>query len=115
MALDVIADKTWDEIEKTWDEFTLESWEGWVEFSYALKIYDTSGDKVAEITGDLKNPTLTSLEFELLKQGGCGAFSFTLAKPYTQATIGEDYRVEIYIFNPQILFYTGKWQATNYM
>lgn len=47
--LDVIADKTWDEIDKTWDEFTLETWDGWIEFCYALKIYDTSGDKIAEM------------------------------------------------------------------
>jgi len=108
MALDVIANKTWDEIDKTWDEFTLETWEGWVEFGYALKIYNTSGDKVAEITGDLKNPTLTSLEFETLQQGGCGAFSFTLAKPYTQATIDYDYRVDIHFFTAQELYFSGK-------
>ena len=109
MALDIIANETWDDVDKAWDAFTYETWDGWIEFSYALKIYDTSGDKVAEITGDLKNPTLTNLEFENLKQGGCGAFSFTLAKPYTQATITYDYKVEVYIFNPvQVLFYTGK-------
>ena len=109
MALDIIANETWDDVDKAWDAFTLETWDGWIEFSYALKIYDTSGVKVAEITGDLKNPTLTNLEFENLQQGGCGAFSFTLAKPYTQATITYDYKVEIYIFNPtQVLFYTGK-------
>lgn len=108
MALDIIADETWDDVDKAWDAFTLETWDGWVEFSYALKIYDTSGDKVAEITGDLKNPTLTELEFETLQQGGCGAFKFTLAKPYTQATISYNYRVEVYIFNPQVLFFTGK-------
>jgi len=108
MALDVIANKTWDEIDKTWDEFTRETWNGWVEFCYALKIYDTGGVKVAEITGDFKNPTLTEFKFKLLQQGGCGAFSFTLAEPYTQATIDYNYRVEVYIFNPQVLFFTGK-------
>ncbi len=109
MALDIIANETWDDVDKAWDAFTLETWDGWIEFSYALKIYDTSAVKVAEITGDLKNPTLTNLEFETLQQGGCGAFSFTLAEPYTQATITYDYKVEIYIFNPvQVLFYTGK-------
>lgn len=76
--------------------------------TYTLKIYNTSGAKVAEIAGDLKNPTLTNLEFELLQQGGCGSFSFTLAKPYTQATIDRDYRVEIYMFNHWSPWYTGK-------
>ena len=108
MALDIIANETWDDVDKAWDAFTLETWDGWIEFSYALKVYDTSGAKVAEITGDLKNPTLTDLEFETLQQGGCGAFSFTLAEPYTQATISYNYKVEIYVFNPQVLFFTGK-------
>jgi len=76
--------------------------------TYTLKIYDTSGVKVAEIVGDLKNPTLTKLKFELLQQGGCGSFSFTLAEPYTQATIDYDYRVEIYMFNHWSPWYTGK-------
>ena len=106
--LDVIADKTWDEIDKTWDEFTLETWDGWIEFCYCIKIYNTSGTKVAEISGDLKNTTLTDLSFEFLKQGGCGAFSFTLAKPYTQATIDRDYRVDVHFFHLPTPWYSGK-------
>jgi len=54
MALDIIANETWDDVDKAWDAFTLETWEGWIEFGYALKIYDTSGDKVAEIISIIK-------------------------------------------------------------
>jgi len=63
---------------------------------------------VAEITNSTKNTTLVECEFELLQQGGCGSFFFTLAEPYTQATIDYDYRVEIYLFTFDRLYYTGK-------
>lgn len=79
-----------------------------VTFGYILKIYNTAGAKVAEISGDYQNVTLTKLEFTLLKQGGCGAFSFTLAEPYTQAVIDKDYRVGFYFFSRAEPWFTGK-------
>ncbi len=76
--------------------------------SYCLKIYNTSDVKVAEITSDVQHVTIAGLEFELLQNGGCGSFSFTLAKPYTQATIDRDYRVDIHCFNSVTPWYSGK-------
>ncbi|GAH55312.1 unnamed protein product, partial [marine sediment metagenome] len=48
------------------------------------------------------------MEFELLEQGGCGAFSFTLAEPYTQAVIDKDYRVAFHFFSRAEPWFTGK-------
>jgi len=79
-----------------------------VTFGYILKIYNTAGTKVAEISGDYQNVTLTKLEFELLEQGGCGAFSFTLAEPYMQTVIDKDYRVAFHFFSRAEPWFTGK-------
>ncbi len=75
--------------------------------TYTLKIYDTSDVKVAEIAGDLENTTLTQLAFKTNRKGGCGDFSFTLAEPYTTATIAYNYKVEIYLFNHFSPWFTG--------
>ena len=75
--------------------------------TYTLKIYDTSDAKVAEIAGDLENTTLTQLAFKTNRKGGCADFSFTLAEPYTTATIAYNYKVEIYLFNHFSPWFTG--------
>ena len=78
-----------------------------LETTYTLKIYDTSDVKVAEIAGDLENTTLTQLAFKTNRKGGCAEFSFTLAEPYTTATIAYNYKVEIYLFNHFSPWFTG--------
>ena len=40
MALDIIADKTWDDVDKAWDSFTYETWDG----SYKKRTYPKRGD-----------------------------------------------------------------------
>lgn len=76
-------------------------------FSYELRIYNTSGTKVAEIVGDIEHTTLSALEFELLQNGGCGAFSFTLADEYTDATIDYNYRVEMSFYTQPNRWFSG--------
>lgn len=78
-------------------------------FSYELKIYNTASPpvKVAEIVGDMKNVTLASLEFERLRKGGCGPFSFTLAEEYSHVDIDYNYRVEICFYTQTDPWFTG--------
>ena len=77
------------------------------EFSYQIRIYDRSGDKIAEIASGIKNVTLESLEFGYLQDGGCANFSFTLGEAFTQATIGYNYRVELCFYNQANPWYSG--------
>lgn len=77
------------------------------DFSYEIRIYNTSGTKVAEIVGDMQDTTLESLEFELLRNGGCGAFSFILAEEFTTATIDYNYKIEICCYTQPNPWFTG--------
>lgn len=78
-------------------------------FSYELKIYNraTPPVKVAEIVGDMKNATLASLEFTLLRNGGCGPFSFILGEEYAEINIDYNYRVEICFYTQSDPWFTG--------
>lgn len=76
-------------------------------FSYEIRIYDTDGNKVAEITSGMKNVTVVGFNFMLLQNGGCGAFSFTLGEEFTQATIDDNYRVEFCFFTQPNPWFTG--------
>ncbi len=76
-------------------------------FSYEIRIYDASGTKVAEIVSDMSDVTVQNIKFELLRNGGCGAFSFTLADEYTTATIDYNYKIELCFYTQPIPWFTG--------
>lgn len=92
------ADRGFDVCTFDWDRQTV---------TYTLKIYDTSDVKIAEISGNLQNPTLTQLSFKCLRDGGCADFSFTLAEPYSQATINYNHRVDICLFDQPNPWFSG--------
>lgn len=77
------------------------------EFSYQIRIYDRSGNKVAEIASGIKNVTLAQLQFAYLQDGGCADFSFTLGEEFIRATIGYNYRVELCFYNQPNPWYSG--------
>lgn len=76
-------------------------------FSYEIKIYDTSGDKVAELASHIGKVTVNNITFGYLRNGGCADFSFTLSEEYTKATIGYNYRVEICLYSQPNPWFTG--------
>ncbi len=89
-----------------WGEFKWgeELWEGFP-FSIELRFYDRDGILVKIIASEASNFPLVDLDFELLRDGGCGKFWFTTSE---DLGLEQSYRCEIYLYKAK--WYSGKIQ-----
>ncbi len=76
------------------------------EFSYQIRIYNRSGDKVGEFASGIKNTKSINFNFGYLRDGGCSDFSFTLGD-VSPFTIDYHYRVEFCFYNQPNPWYSG--------
>ena len=76
------------------------------EFSYQIRIYDRSGNKVGEFASGIKNTKLVKFNFGYLRDGGCADFSFTLGD-VSPFTIDYHYLVEICFYDQANPWYSG--------
>lgn len=77
-----------------------ELWEG-LPFAIELRFYNRSEALVKIIASEAKNFPLIDLEFEFLRDGGCGKFWFTT---FEDLGLERGYRCNIY-------FYKAKWYS----
>ncbi len=75
-------------------------------FSYQVRIYDRSGNKVGEFASSVKNVRIANFEFGYLRDGGCADFSFTLGD-VSPFTIDYHYRVEFCFYDQANPWYSG--------
>lgn len=71
-----------------------------------IVIYNTEGTKLAEISNEVQKGILYEASFELV-ESGCGDFSFTLLKEFTQIEITYNHRIDIHLFGSQTPWYSG--------
>ncbi len=75
-------------------------------FTYQIRIYDRSGNKVGEFASSIKNVRITKFNFGYLRDGGCSDFSFTLGD-VSPFTIDYHYRVELCFYDQANPWYSG--------
>lgn len=71
-----------------------------------IKIYDTAGIKLAELSNEIQQGILGEMKFDLI-EAGCGKFEFTLLKEYTDVEIKYNHRIDIHLFGSTSPWYSG--------
>lgn len=69
-------------------------------------IYNTEGIKLAEISNEVQKGIIQEITFEHV-ESGCGDFSFTLLREFTQIEIMYRYRIDIHLYGSQTPWYSG--------